>query len=198
MGVRSRRGQTLRWRRASPGSRPPARCLGDHAGGTGRLRPASAHPGSLRGRRPGRAGPHPATATGRSGATAYLGARRSREPESDADPAPAGAHEGEPTTDAVAEVVEETPIFRSMMSRWLSDPAEAAQDASTTWSPSTADEGWNAAARLEADEPLEESTAGLPLRRRGTTWSPARSRTPCPRPRPHPSRSETPRRFAAI
>ena len=109
----------------------------------------------------------PLTATGRSGATAYLGARRSREPESDADPAPAGAHEGEPTTDTVTAVVEETTIFRSMMSRWLSDPAEAAQDASTTWSPSTADEGWNAAARLEADEPLEESTAGLPLRRPG-------------------------------
>ena len=113
----------------------------------------------------------------------YLGARRSREPESDADPAPAGAHEGEPTTDAVAEVVE-TPIFRSMMSRWLSDPAEAAQDASTTWSPSTADEGWNAAARLEADEPLEESTAGLPLRRPGDHLVPGAIEDAVPGPRP--------------
>jgi hypothetical protein len=109
----------------------------------------------------------PVTATGRSGATAYLGARRSREPESDADPAPVGSPEAGTTADTATTVVEETPIFRSMMSRWLSDPAGAAQGENPTWSPTTADEGWNAAARLEADEPLEESTAGLPIRRPG-------------------------------
>jgi hypothetical protein len=51
-----------------------------------------------------------------------------------------------------------------MMSSWLTDGAD--EDAAG-WSPTEADEGWSAAARVESAEPVEESSAGLPMRRPG-------------------------------
>jgi len=61
----------------------------------------------------------------------------------------------------------DTPIFRAMMSRWLTDePVPATDDAA--WSPSEADAAWSAAARIEESQPYEESSAGLPKRRPGS------------------------------
>jgi hypothetical protein len=60
----------------------------------------------------------------------------------------------------------DTPIFRAMMSRWLTDDSGAAP-ASTSWSTNEADRAWSAAARIEETQPLEESAAGLPKRRPG-------------------------------
>lgn len=88
----------------------------------------------------------PQSQQARRSTTAYFGARK--------------AQAAKPEEDLL-----DTPIFRSMMSRWLSDPAEGGSD--EPWSPSEADEGWSAAARVESAEPQEESSAGLPLRRPG-------------------------------
>jgi hypothetical protein len=59
----------------------------------------------------------------------------------------------------------ETPIFRAMMSRWLTDDADPSGP--SQWAPTEADEAWSAAARIEEAHPLEESPAGLPKRRPG-------------------------------
>ncbi len=60
----------------------------------------------------------------------------------------------------------DTPIFRAMMSRWLTDdPAEVPAEAE--WSSNEADQAWSAAARTEGEPVLEESSAGLPKRRPG-------------------------------
>ena len=60
----------------------------------------------------------------------------------------------------------DTPIFRAMMSRWLTDDSGSAP-AATSWSTNEADQAWSAAARIEETQPLEESAAGLPKRRPG-------------------------------
>jgi hypothetical protein len=109
----------------------------------------------------------PGVGAQRGDATAHPGAVRSHDaapdaqPVADDQPRAAEQQHGDtaPTRDA------EPPIFRSMMSRWLADPVE--NDQSVSWSPNAADEGWNAAARLESEEQLEESSAGLPMRRPG-------------------------------
>ena len=80
----------------------------------------------------------------RSQATAYLGARKD-------ETRPGGT-------------VADTPIFRSMMSNWLTD-SSAEGDAG--WSPSEADAGWSAAEHAESAQPVAESEAGLPMRRPG-------------------------------
>jgi hypothetical protein len=60
----------------------------------------------------------------------------------------------------------DTPIFRAMMSRWLTDDSSVPPSAS--WSTNEADQAWSAAARIEETQPLEESAAGLPMRRPGS------------------------------
>ncbi len=60
----------------------------------------------------------------------------------------------------------DTPIFRAMMSRWLTDDSGSVP-AATSWSTNEADQAWSAAARIEENPPLEESAVGLPKRRPG-------------------------------
>jgi signal transduction histidine kinase len=60
----------------------------------------------------------------------------------------------------------DTPIFRAMMSRWLTD--DSSVPVSASWSTNEADQAWSAAARIEETPPLEESAAGLPMRRPGS------------------------------
>jgi hypothetical protein len=60
----------------------------------------------------------------------------------------------------------DTPIFRAMMSRWLTD--DSSVPASASWSTNEADQAWSAAARIEETQPLEESAVGLPMRRPGS------------------------------
>jgi hypothetical protein len=83
----------------------------------------------------------------RSGATAYLGARRAREQSS----APRSE--------------DDTPIFRSLASQWMTQPAES--ETTVTWSPTEADSGWDAAARATSAHAEQESPSGLPMRRPG-------------------------------
>ncbi|KRF26254.1 hypothetical protein ASG95_18700 [Phycicoccus sp. Soil803] len=79
--------------------------------------------------------------------------------EADVDP------EAEPA-EAPSGNLNDTPIFRAMMSRWLTDDTDSAA-AATSWSTNEADQAWSAAARIEETQPLEESAAGLPKRRPG-------------------------------
>jgi hypothetical protein len=92
------------------------------------------------------------------------------EADADADSrVPAEAH-----TDPVVEQapaprtadLNDTPIFRAMMSRWLTD--DSSVPAAASWSTNEADQAWSAAARIEETQPLEESAAGLPMRRPGS------------------------------
>jgi hypothetical protein len=62
----------------------------------------------------------------------------------------------------------DTPIFRAMMSRWLTD------DASASWTPEGVDEAWDAAARMQA-APVGQSSTGLPQRRPGSQLIPGAS-----------------------
>ena len=75
------------------------------------------------------------------------------------------AAEGE-QAEAPSGNLNDTPIFRAMMSRWLTDDSGSAP-AATSWSTNEADQAWSAAARIEETQPLEESAAGLPKRRPG-------------------------------
>ena len=84
-------------------------------------------------------------------------------PALEAEVAPAMEPEPE---EAPTAVLNDTPIFRAMMSRWLTDdPGPAAQ--APAWSPTEADEVFSAAASNEEAAPLEQSSAGLPMRRPG-------------------------------
>jgi hypothetical protein len=71
--------------------------------------------------------------------------------------------------------INDTPIFRAMMSNWLTDDTSAT---SGSWSTNEADAAWSAAARIEAQEPTEESSAGLPKRRPGSYLVPGAMDTP--------------------
>jgi hypothetical protein len=53
-----------------------------------------------------------------------------------------------------------------MMSRWLTD--DSSVPAAAAWSTNEADQAWTAASRIEETQPLEESAAGLPMRRPGS------------------------------
>ncbi len=80
----------------------------------------------------------------------------------------------------------DTPIFRAMMSRWLTDePADGATD--TQWAPSETDQAWSAAARTEEAPPLEESPSGLPRRRPGNHLVPGAIEAPAPTPADGPA-----------
>ena len=75
--------------------------------------------------------------------------------------------------------INDTPIFRAMMSNWLTDDTDAS---SGSWSTSEADAAWSAAARIETQEPMEESSAGLPQRRPGSYLIPGTIETPAAAP----------------
>lgn len=77
----------------------------------------------------------------------------------------------EESSDEPTAPLDDTPIFRAMMSRWLTDDTQPGTSASG-WSSSEADQAWSAAARIEETEPLEESSAGLPKRRPGKNLIP--------------------------
>jgi hypothetical protein len=80
----------------------------------------------------------------------------------------------------------DTPIFRAMMSRWLTDePADGATD--TQWAPSETDQAWSAAARTEEASPLEESPSGLPRRRPGNHLVPGAIEASVPTPADGPA-----------
>ncbi|QGN58393.1 sensor histidine kinase KdpD [Nostocoides sp. HKS02] len=87
------------------------------------------------------------------------------EPDLEAATEPETAPEPEPEAEPSG-VLNDTPIFRAMMSRWLTDDPGPEVEA-TQWSPTEADQAWSAAARTEEAQPLEESPAGLPKRRPG-------------------------------
>ena len=57
-----------------------------------------------------------------------------------------------------------------MMSNWLTDGS--AQPTADNWSPTEADQAWSAAARIEEQQPVQESSAGLPMRRPGSNLIP--------------------------
>ena len=70
-----------------------------------------------------------------------------------------------PAPPSASNDINSTPIFRAMMSNWLTDDTSAS---SGSWSTNEADSAWSAAARVESQEPMEESSAGLPKRRPGS------------------------------
>jgi signal transduction histidine kinase len=88
-------------------------------------------------------------------------------PVADLEPAPSGNEN-------------DTPIFRAMMSRWLTD--EPVQTETEDWAPTEIDQAWSAAARVEETQPLEESSAGLPMRRPGNRLIPGAAEEPTPTP----------------
>ena len=62
---------------------------------------------------------------------------------------------------------DETPIFRSLRSNWLS-----ADSGERPWADSEVDAGWEAADRVEAAPPTRRTEAGLPMRRPGNRLVP--------------------------
>ena len=62
---------------------------------------------------------------------------------------------------------DETPIFRSLRSNWLS-----ADSGERPWADSEVDAGWEAADRIEAAPPTRRTEAGLPMRRPGNRLIP--------------------------
>ena len=70
---------------------------------------------------------------------------------------------------------DETPIFRSLRSNWLStDSGER------PWADSEVDAGWDAADRVEATPPTRRTETGLPMRRPGNRLIPGGLSTPAP------------------
>ncbi len=59
---------------------------------------------------------------------------------------------------------DDSTIFGELRSNWLSDEDEDREEA---WTPSEADQGWNAAERAESADPDGTTRAGLPVRRPG-------------------------------
>ncbi len=62
---------------------------------------------------------------------------------------------------------DETPIFRSLRSNWLT-----ADTGERPWADSEVDAGWDAADRVEATPPTRHTEAGLPMRRPGNRLIP--------------------------
>jgi hypothetical protein len=62
---------------------------------------------------------------------------------------------------------DETPIFRSLRSNWLS-----ADTGERPWADSEVDAGWDAADRVEATPPTRRTETGLPMRRPGNRLIP--------------------------
>ena len=70
---------------------------------------------------------------------------------------------------------DETPIFRSLRSNWLSsDTGER------PWADSEVDAGWDAADRVEATPPTRRTETGLPMRRPGNRLIPGGLSAPAP------------------
>jgi hypothetical protein len=70
---------------------------------------------------------------------------------------------------------DETPIFRSLRSNWLSvDTGER------PWADSEVDAGWEAADRVEEPAPAHRTEAGLPMRRPGNRLIPGGISAPAP------------------
>ena len=68
---------------------------------------------------------------------------------------------------AATEDDDQTPIFRSLSSNWLS-----ATGSEKPWASSEVDAGWNAADRVEAALPTRRTETGLPMRRPGNRLVP--------------------------
>jgi len=70
---------------------------------------------------------------------------------------------------------DETPIFRSLRSNWLStDSGER------PWANTEVDAGWDAADRVEATPPTRTTETGLPMRRPGNRLIPGGLSSPAP------------------
>jgi hypothetical protein len=70
---------------------------------------------------------------------------------------------------------DETPIFRSLRSNWLT-----ADTGERPWADTEVDAGWDAADRVEATPPTRRPEAGLPMRRPGNRLIPGGLSTPEP------------------
>jgi hypothetical protein len=70
---------------------------------------------------------------------------------------------------------DETPIFRSLRSNWLS-----ADTGERPWADSEVDAGWDAADRVEATPPTRRTETGLPMRRPGNRLIPGGLSSPAP------------------
>jgi hypothetical protein len=70
---------------------------------------------------------------------------------------------------------DETPIFRSLRSNWLSSDS-----GERPWANSEIDAGWDAADRVEATPPTRQTETGLPVRRPGNRLIPGGLSTPAP------------------
>ena len=70
---------------------------------------------------------------------------------------------------------DETPIFRSLRSNWLSSDS-----GERPWANSEVDAGWDAADRVEATPPTRQTETGLPVRRPGNRLIPGGLSTPAP------------------
>jgi hypothetical protein len=79
----------------------------------------------------------------------------------------------DPRSPAPESTEDETPIFRSLRSRWLSTGADA------TWSTSEIEAGWEAAEQVAEAPALQVSESGLPMRRPGKRLVPG-GVTPAP------------------
>jgi hypothetical protein len=103
-----------------------------------------------------------------------------------AQPEAAPTHVAQPEAAQPEAPINDTPIFRAMMSRWLTDePADGATE--TQWAPSETDQAWSAAARTEEAPPLEESPSGLPRRRPGNHLVPGAIEASAPTPADGPA-----------
>ena len=88
-------------------------------------------------------------------------------------PAAGGPHGTARTPASMDE--DETPIFRSLRSNWLStDSGER------PWANTEVDAGWDAADRVEATPPTRRTETGLPMRRPGNRLIPGGLSTPAP------------------
>jgi hypothetical protein len=72
---------------------------------------------------------------------------------------------------------DETPIFRSLRSNWLT-----ADTGERPWANTEVDAGWDAADRVEAAPPTRRTEAGLPMRRPGNRLIPGGLSAPPPTP----------------
>jgi hypothetical protein len=99
---------------------------------------------------------------------------REAAPDSPLDgPLPLGAS-GSARTPATMDE-DETPIFRSLRSNWLSvDTGER------PWADTEVDAGWDAAGRVEATPPTRRTETGLPMRRPGNRLIPGGISAPAP------------------
>lgn len=104
-----------------------------------------------------------------------------------AQPEEAPQPEAAPEPERAPASLDDTPIFRAMMSRWLTDEPTAGD---APWAPSEIDQAWSAAAEVAEAEPLEESSSGLPKRRPGNRLIPGLGDEPAAAPTPTGSRRD--------